>query len=572
MKNKTEQEITFRPQVILFLVLLIISSLANTISSQDKKKPTRQSSMEAFSDGKYDVAYREFSELLITYPKDPVYKYYSGVSLIKLEKDPDKAVDLLQQAIQSSSIVKSLPEDAVFYLARAQQMAGKFSEAVKSYNLYTSQAGKKAAREHGVPELIQQCNNRKGEVARTAESLPEVITEQKMDTLLSKQKSVKEQVIKTPLEKEPSEKVLLPVDYSKILDEALNLQHKADSLNALAERQKQDMKNLAPANQSLLKIRISETEKLAASYQLNADQKYAEANALMNSPDGTPDPIANNRPQPVIKKDSVIKPVEKLQDTVRQTVKNTVSKKDTVLNILPSPHGKQIGTYSYFEILPKPVTDPSVKIPIDPEIPSGLIYRIQLAVFRNPVAIAFFKGITPVYGVKTSSGVTIYYAGSFRRSADAKKALAEVRAKGFKDSFIVSLFDRKSISAERAAVLEKEWGKKPFASVADTRQEQAIDTIPPSLLFRVEVIRSLKPLKDDAVEDIKSVSGSRGLDILALDNGNIVYLIGKFITFTSAAEYADLLIRNGYREAKVVAWLGKKEIPVETARQLFENP
>lgn len=570
MKNKTEQGIAFRPQVILFLVLLIISSSANTLSSQDKKKPTRQSSMEAFSDGKYEVAFREFSELLITYPKDPLYKYYSGISLIKLEKDPDKAVELLQQAIQSSSIVKSLPEDAVFYLARAQQMAGKYTEAVKSYNLYTSQAGKKAAKALGVPELIQQCNNRTGEVARTAEILPEVISEQKPDTLLSRQKAVSEQVIKKPVNKEPSEKVLLPVDYSKILDKALNLQHMADSLNALAERQKQELEKLTPANQSAVKIRISETEKLAASYQLDADQKYAEANALMNSPGGTPDVIVNNRPQPVIKKDSVIKPVEKLQDTVRQTVKNTVIKKDTVLNILLPPSGKQIETYSYFEILPKPVTDPSVKIPIDPEIPSGLVYRIQLAVFKNPVAIAFFKGITPVYGVKTASGVTIYYAGTFRRSADAKKALAEVKAKGFKDSFIVSMFDGKSISAERAAVLEKEWGKKPFASVG--LQEQAIDTIPPSLLFRVEVIRSLKPLKDDAVEDIKTVSGNRGLDIVTLDNGNIVYLIGKFITFTSAAEYADLLIRNGYREAKVVAWLGKKEIPVGTARQLFENP
>ena len=563
MKIITEQGMTFSRQVILFLVLLIISSSANTISSQDKKKPTRQSSMEAFSDGKYDVAYREFSELLKTYPKDPLYKYYSGVSLLKLEKEPDKAVDLLQQAIQNSSIVKSLPEDAVFYLARAQQMAGKYTEAIKSYNLFTSQSGKKAARELGVPDLIQQCKNRTGEVARTAESLPEVITEQKPDTILPKQKAVTEEVIKKPTEKEPSEKVILPVDYSRILDKALNLQHMADSLNALAERQKQELEKITPANQASLKIRISETEKLAASYQRDADQKYAEANALMNSPAGkAPDVIVNNTPQPVINKDSVIKPVEKLQDTGTQTVINTASKNDI---------GKQIETYSYFEILPKPVIDPSVKIPIDPEIPSGLIYRIQLAVFKNPVAISFFKGITPVYGVKTTSGVTIYYAGSFRRSADAKNALAEVRAKGFKDSFIVSLIDGKSISAERAAVLEKEWGRKPFASVADTRQEQAKDTIPPSLLFRVEVIRSLKPLKDDAVEDIKTVSGNRGLDIMTLENGNIVYLIGKFITFTSAAEYADLLIRNGYREAKVVAWLGNKEIPVETARQLFEN-
>ena len=99
----------------------------------------------------------------------------------------------------------------------------------------------------------------------------------------------------------------------------------------------------------------------------------------------------------------------------------------------------------------------------------------------------------------------------------------------------------------------------------------AADTIPPTLSFRVEVSKSKKPLQDDVVEGIKKMAGARGLDIQTLDDGNIAYLIGKFITFESAAEYSDLLIRNGYREAKVVAWLGNKEIPVETAKQLFEN-
>ena len=73
------------------------------------------------------------------------------------------------------------------------------------------------------------------------------------------------------------------------------------------------------------------------------------------------------------------------------------------------------------------------------------------------------------------------------------------------------------------------------------------------------------------MEGIKKISESRGLEIITLNDGNIVYLIGKFITFESAEEYADLLTRNGYRDAKVVAWLGKKEIPVETAKQLFEK-
>ncbi len=67
------------------------------------------------------------------------------------------------------------------------------------------------------------------------------------------------------------------------------------------------------------------------------------------------------------------------------------------------------------------------------------------------------------------------------------------------------------------------------------------------------------------------MAGSRGFEILSTDDGFNVYLIGKFITFESASEYADLLKRNGYRESKVVAYLGNKEIPVETAMELFEK-
>jgi hypothetical protein len=159
----------------------------------------------------------------------------------------------------------------------------------------------------------------------------------------------------------------------------------------------------------------------------------------------------------------------------------------------------------------------------------------------------------------------------FRRSADATKALSVVKSKGFKDSYVVPMSGKKTVSSDRAAVLEKEWGNKPLMTISDAGSQAQVDTLPPTLAFRVQVIRASKPLKDDVIDGIRKMAGSRGLDIQSTDDGNVAYLIGKFITFESAAEYADLLIRNGYRESKVVAWLGKKEIPVETARQLFDN-
>ena len=226
--------------------------------------------------------------------------------------------------------------------------------------------------------------------------------------------------------------------------------------------------------------------------------------------------------------------------------------------IIP-PVKQQVEIFTLFEVVAKPATDTKAKLIIDQEVPQGLIYRIQIAVFRNPVTLSYFKGLSPVYGFKIAgTDKTIYYAGMFRKSSDAGKALATVKAKGFKDAFVVAMSGTKRVSPDRSALMEKEWSNKPLVTIEKTLFETRTDTITPTLTFRVEVIRSSKPLNEDAVEGMRKIAGNRGLDIQLLEDGKIDYLIGKFITFETAAEYADLLKRNGYREAQVVAWLGKK--------------
>ena len=245
--------------------------------------------------------------------------------------------------------------------------------------------------------------------------------------------------------------------------------------------------------------------------------------------------------------------------------------KDTTIKIREFLN-KPVGVISVFEILPQPVTDPKATIEINAEPPEGLIYRIQTAVFRNPVQLSYFKGVSPIYGIKAPGAtVTTYYAGIFRQSADAAKALTAVRAKGFKDSFVIAQVANKTISRERAAVLEKEWGTKPLFAINERIEAQSPDTLPPTLLLKVEVTRSMQPLKEEAVNPMRRMAGKRSFDMLTLDNGSVAYLIGNFITFESADEFAGLLRRNGFQDAKVVAWLGKREIDIQTAKQLFET-
>lgn len=587
--------------VIIIAIFTYFLTGSNLFSQNIQSTASRQSSLEAFSKGDYEKAYSEFTELLKLYPKDALYKYYSGVCLVKLNRNPGLAVTLLTQAQQGAAAIRTIPADAVFWLGRASQLSGNFSEALESYNLFTEQAGKKVAREIGVPSFIQQCRENSG---RIIEADKPTISTSEAKNPLHEQEEKKELPDKTGenYNKITSGSEVLSADYDKILSEALDYQYKSDSVYKIAEQQKQGIENLGYREKTELRSHISETENVAASFQKLADGKFAEAERKMNDSPFPSEKINEQKDTfPALLSDN------KMKDTVFQSnvsIQSNVSapKKDTMQvvgdNVKHNENIEKSGemvpsdipdqpvvqsqvkktnaisqeVYSYFIVNKKAESSSGDKPEIDKEIPDGLIYRIQVAVFRNPVALSYFKGLGPVYGFKVpGTDKTNYFIGLFRRRADAAKALSEVRNKGFKDAFIVSLSGGKPVSAERAVLLEKEWGKKPLASVLIPATELQVDTIPPTLSFRVEVARAEKPVKDDILEAMKKIAGSRGLDTETLADGSLIYLIGNFITYESAGEFAGLLVRNGYRDAKVAAWLGRKEIPVETARQLFER-
>jgi len=556
-----------KKQIIILCLIGAFQIPVNILFAQGvQPKPTRQSSFEAFSQGNYEKAYAEFKELLLTYTKDPLYKYYSGVCLVKLNRNPGEATNLLKEAVEGTGNLRTLPSDGLFYLGRAQQMSGKFTEATESYKLYTDRVGKKTSKEMGVPDFLQQCNQKKGQIA-DSEVKPNEITSSdkkeinKPEIIPAPEVPVQKTIAITTVAKEN-----LPSSYEKVLGEAVEFQFKADSVSAIVNNQKKELDKLTGTEKSSLYSKLVENEKIAASLQNQANQKYHEAQLLMN-----PQKEAALPPKTL--------PVQTTQknliDTTKQTKSTgakTVYKNPDTTKLMSSSVKSQAETFSLFEVLAQPANNPKAKIIIDPEVPAGLIYRIQIAVFRNPVASAYFKGISPVYGFRIAgTDKTTYYVGAFRKSSDAGKALATVKAKGFKDSFVVALMANKSVSPDRAALLEKEWNNKSLVSAEKPLTENKSDTIPPTLTFRVEVMKSVKPVKDDVFENFRKLAGNRGLEIVNLEDGKFDYLIGKFITFESAAEYSDLLKRNGYRDAQVVAWMGKKEIPIETARQLVDK-
>ncbi|MBP8960416.1 MAG: hypothetical protein KBG40_08345 [Bacteroidales bacterium] len=476
-------------KIMLIMIISLIFYNSEIYSQETGNRPSMQSAIKVFNNGQYEQAYKQFLELLSIYPKDPLYKYYCGVCLVKLEKEPEKALNLLKEAAETSAAIKPVPYDVWFWLGRAQQLCGMFEEAVSSYNKFTELAGKKAAREMNVSYFIKQSMGREGKIVT---GLNDVSLSESVVPVVKNEKSV--------------------------LNNSVN--RNSELNNDISDAGK---KEYAPAevDSMLSELLIEKKTDKAKDIQAETKKDYA---------------IILAAPKEPVNKDK-----------------------------------SKIPVFSQFEIIEKPDFKSNYSIPINPDVPKGLVYRVQIAIFRNPVSPSYFKGLYPVQGFRNeSSDLTTYYAGIFRKASDASAALLKIKSLGFKDAFIVALMDGKQVSMDKAAILEKEWGSKPLYEIL---QEEVVerDTIPPTLVFRVEIARSQKPLPKDRIEEINKLAAGKQFDIIVNEKKENIYLMGVFLSFKSASEYADLLVRNGYRDAKVVAYLGDKEIPVELARKLFEE-
>jgi len=541
-------------RVIISAILLLL--VFNCLPAQNNPSgSSRKEAFDAFSQGNYLEAYKEFAGLLEIYPKDPLYKYYSGACLVRLKKEPVKAAAFLQEALSSSHEIINVPGDAWFYLGRSQQMAGQFQAAIRSFEKFTSEEGRKASRQFGVQEYIEECEQGKGRIEDGEGSIAELIYRNDLQD-----SKVNEKVpLQLPsgdssknagsLKSYANRKEPVPDEIDKKLSEALRYQTASDSLNRVNQEYRSGYYSLPDSLKPGAKRKISETGSLAENYRKLADEKLRNSDSSLSS---RSDLISVNDKQKVAEETRAVSEGIKAGPGLKQQEK---------------------AVFSDFEVIRDPVRLRNQKIEIDPVLPKGLIYRIQMGVFSKPVEPAVFKGISPLYGFTIKgSGMIRYFAGMFRRIDDANRALLEIKRLGFKDSFIVAASDGVTVSLERAAILEKEWGSKPlYVKVSAPGEESENEAAPLTLSFRVELMRTDKPLKEDVEESYRRLAGNKSFEILTPVDGQYVYLIGNFITFESASEYADLLNRNGYRDAKVVAYLSKREIPVETAKQLFEK-
>ncbi|MCB0430872.1 MAG: PD40 domain-containing protein [Flavobacteriales bacterium] len=109
-------------------------------------------------------------------------------------------------------------------------------------------------------------------------------------------------------------------------------------------------------------------------------------------------------------------------------------------------------------------------IPIDPPLPQGLIFKVQVGAFRNAIRQDLFGGIKPLAGEKTASGMIRYTAGIWRDYKPANQAKGTIRDLGFRDAFVVAFYNGKRIPLYEAAAIAKgeKSGEDVLASIGQT--------------------------------------------------------------------------------------------------------
>lgn len=231
--------------------------------------------------------------------------------------------------------------------------------------------------------------------------------------------SQKEKNIEKPLEPEP---FFNEDEYKKQLDYALTLQLKADSVGRLADEKRYKLADVKDQRIRIEEIRaIEKYEAKASEIQKEADIAFAKVRKMELE--------------------------EEANTSSSNSSSNNIETTQPIITNLSND-------FKMYSSSPYSTSNP---FDFNYELPKGLLYRIQMGVFSKEISYDYFGGLSPVTGeVIEGRGLKKYYIGLFSNFSEADKALQKVQQQGFIDSFIVSWFNGKKVSINRAVEIEKE--------------------------------------------------------------------------------------------------------------------
>ncbi|MFH1319819.1 MAG: hypothetical protein ABII90_04090 [Bacteroidota bacterium] len=231
-----------------------------------------------------------------------------------------------------------------------------------------------------------------------------------------------------------------------------------------------------------------------------------------------------------------------------------------------------------FETPSVPVYTKSNPIPVDKNLPGGLLYKVQIGAFRNPIPQDLFKELSPLMGENTPMGFIRYTAGMFKTLKSANEAKKTIRGFGYKDAFVVTYYNGNRITSKQAMALAGE-GTADLTSlieytsssstgneatgVTGTSSAQTTDLKNiKELLYTVQIGVYSKPVTSAQLHNLNPLYTSISPE------GYIRYSYRIFDDLSVASSSKNTVVNKGITDAFVTAYYNGKRISIEQAKAL----
>jgi len=202
-----------------------------------------------------------------------------------------------------------------------------------------------------------------------------------------------------------------------------------------------------------------------------------------------------------------------------------------------------------FQIVDKTPYDAENPIPVNEQLPYGVVYKIQLGAYSKPLDISAFKGMIPV-SIERIEGAKVskYFIGRFDKFSEAEKALTTIKSKGFKDAFIVAWYNGKPVPTSRAQSMED---KSETTKVVPVKNNTDA-TSDKGKIYIVQIGKYTNKLPDGIYQTVKAIASGKDIIRKPSDQGLMLYSIGNYSTLEEANRVRDNLIASGLTGVVVV--------------------
>lgn len=165
----------------------------------------------------------------------------------------------------------------------------------------------------------------------------------------------------------------------------------------------------------------------------------------------------------------------------------------------------------------------------DNNLPSGLVYQIQIFTQGKKATVDEINGLSPVFEKHNTSGKYTYSVGVFRTYVDALSNLNKVKARGFRTAIITAFLNGKPMGIANAREME--------SSVMS--------------LFSVRIYPADgQSLKESALDAIHALTQK---DLLkTVEDGSVVYKVGPFDDREDAQELLEAVKAAGEGSVSIV--------------------